>query len=121
MADIKGNGPGFLTSVAALAALLGGMYAIARPMDQRITQMEDRLYEMRMLAERNQADMVKHVLCVTKNETRLGEVSSRVQDIEAWRVWWNRDMMTNQVQLGEKIKNLERQVYGGVSPQISGE
>ena len=121
MADNKVNGTGLLPAVAALIVLLGGMYAIVRPMDQRISQMEEQVRAMRTLAERNQESMSKHLLCVTKNETKIVEVAARVQDIEAWRVWWNRDMMTNQVQLGEKIKQLERQAYGGVSPQISGE
>ena len=121
MADIKGNGTSLLSAVAAFVFLLGGMYALVRPMDQRISQMENQVKTMRDLAERNQDNMAKHVLCVTKNETKLGEVSARVTDLEQWRVWWNRDMMTNQVQLGEKIKQLERQAYGGVSPQISGE
>ena len=121
MAGNNGNGNSLFKSVAAFVFLLGGLYALARPMDQRISQMETRLIEMRELAEKNQSDMVKHIMCVTKNETRLGEMSDRVKGVEDWREWWTKDMMTNQVQLSEKIKNLERQVYGGVSPQISGE
>ena len=57
MADIKGNGTSLLSAVAALIVLLGGMYAIVRPMDQRVSQMEDQVKTMRDLSERNQENM----------------------------------------------------------------
>jgi len=119
---INGNGrQGLLSAVAALVVLLGGMYAMTRPQEIRIAQMEARLIEMRALAERNQSDVGRHVLNVTRNETKVTEVAARVKEIETWRDWWTKDMMRAQVKLEEKVKTLERQAYGGATPQISGE
>ena len=121
MADHKANGMGLLPAVAALIVLLGGMYAITRPQEIRISQMEARLIEMRALAERNQSDMAKHVMIVTRNESKIAEVAARAKEIEDWRGWWTKDMMRNQVKMEEKVKTLERKAFGGAIPQISGE
>jgi len=102
----KGRDYTTIVGVVALVAIIAGVYAMVEPMNQRVDYLEGELLSLRSHA-------------ATTSDHRL--LNSRIEKIENWRIWWNREMLTKQMQMEEKIKTLERLAYGGASPQISGE
>ena len=102
----KGRDYTTVAGVVALVAIIAGVYAMVEPMSQRVDYLEGEFRSLRSRA-------------ATTSDHQL--LNSRIEKIENWRIWWNREMLTSQMQMEEKIKTLERLAYGGALPQISGE
>jgi len=122
MADNNGAGNAkAFGGIIAIVAVVAGVYAMVEPMNQRIDFLNDQITCMRaeMAAdnERERRDAAQF----SELTATVEDLNGRVDDIESWRIWWNREILTSQAVLGEKIKTLERTIAGGASAQISGE
>lgn len=112
---------GTVPAIATIVLLLSFVYSMMSPLDQRVSSLEDQIAFMRATTNQNRELVVTQNEKIVENRANILAMDEKIKDLEEWRVWWGRGMLPQQTQMTEKVKNLERQIYGPATPQISGE
>jgi len=130
----SGNGTKAFAGVIGLLLVIAGVYAMIMPMNQKIDFLE-RSVAAQKLAQTKELDRILSSLSIENDknsyreretvakittllekfkvvESQFSNLDERVLCIETWRVWWNREMLSTNSVLGEKISQLERILYG---------
>ena len=117
-------------SIMLILAVITGLWALMGPTNKSIETMQSKITSVEAsivsqigdieakLAkddEREREDQGSFASIQEKFrevETRFNALDRRVQSVEEWRVWWNREVLTTNAAQDEKLYRLEMHTYG---------
>ena len=110
--------------VIAIVALITGIAAIVRPLQQQIAglertieQLEERYYISQALISMEAKGVALETAKIGERfkevETQFKEVFAQAEKLEAWQIWWWKNGPKIHASQEERIKGLERDIYKG--------
>lgn len=132
MADPIKNANGWkaLTGGMLVLAIIGGVYAMVKPMGQRAEHLNDRILELKQDLQEHAAirahtgmaeDSGTFRQMFTEVETQFADLDRRVGALEEWQVWWNRSVADVNAVQEERLRWLEAATVPWMAAKLDAE
>lgn len=116
MGDVgAGNGAKAFAGILVIIAIVAGMYSIFRPMELRINSLQSQievlntqLFELAAHEREDQGRFATNDERFKETETQFSNLETRISTIEAWRIWWNRNILVDYGKIREQVRGLEQ-------------